>query len=315
MKLNIVYFPFSHLGKTELDSVGTFFPSMACLPLEADFSRHPQLNALVESGFLRPTFPSAEQVAEVDRRAASFRDWAGLNRGNEKNLKALLKDNPYFCDDTQLAQIQSQIRQGLGHGEREDIKELDDGVGLLLFLKLAQLLDAQGEDIDGELDALDRNRMALFSELKGELDLPGENGGQSRDLDPGRVMTWERIQTWAAWARKCEILGGKTLLVTTSRAVFQELETRADQVINTLDIDSIKVHENGCDETQDWQGQFVEMLQNHIETGSMELPLPEAQDGCRIMGRLQLGLFSGKMVEECFNQPGRPLAVCRVGIK
>ncbi len=45
---------------------------------------------------------------------ADYLAWAQLHRGNERNLKHLLKASPYFKSDTDLTSIKSQIIQGEG---------------------------------------------------------------------------------------------------------------------------------------------------------------------------------------------------------
>ena len=319
MSVSPVFFPFSHLGQRDIETLEVFFPSITHLPMSRDFNDAPALAAKVDAGVLTPVFPDAARMAEVERQVASFLDWADLNRGNERNLKALLKETPYFCDDTQLAQIQSQIRQGVGPGISASDDQTQGSPSPLLFLKLAQNLDAQDEKIQGELDSLAQSQQSLFAQLKGELELSETDAAPADKHDPGLTLTRERIQAWAAWFKASDArsaMAGSPLLVTTSAAVYNHLIQGADQVINTLDIESIKVHENGCDLTHEWQGHFVERLQKYIEAGSsVDLSLPEAQDGCRCMGGIQLGLFADRILEEALGQPGRPLAVCRVVLK
>ncbi len=322
MTLSPVFFPFTHMGEGALDALEPFFSNIVCLPLDRDWAQRPTLAQAAERGLLLPVFPHADVVDEVEGHAGTFQAWADLHRGNERNLGALLKDSPYFCDDTQLTRIQSQILKGSqGNGDAASSTPTDAQriSSALLFLKLAQDRDAQEEKIQGELAALERNKSELFSQLKGEVDGLSHARESVLNPDPGRTMTRERIAAWAAWARHCGLFREKedqTLLLTTSSAVFEYLEANAEGPINTLDIESIKGHEVECDWRQKWQKRFANSIQQMVETGSsIKSPLPEAQDGCRCMGRVQLGLFSGKVVEECFNQPGISLAVCRVELK
>jgi hypothetical protein len=343
-----LFFPFSHISKEQLKTISAFFPKFGLLPLVQDFTSDPILAKLTEQGILEPHFPPIQSLVQAEKQVQSYLDWAQLNKGNEKNLKSLLKDQPYFFDGTGISSIQSQIRGGTGKvgesikegtlgREKSDKEKLVQDP--LLFLKFAQLLDIQNEAVDEQLQALEQTRISLFSELKGEKgrvdfgkNVLGQNKLSQKDSDsyergqrdtypndPGRFMTKERIISWIRYANEKDFVTGNgkfPVLVTTSPAVLDYLMSVSEYVINALDIDSIKVHEDGCENKHRWQQSLDKFIKEIIvRKSSSKKDLPCADDRCSQSGQIQLCLFSGESLGELFNMPGRQLAVCLVKVK
>lgn len=327
--IKTIFFPFSHISKDQLKVVTAFFSKVGFLPMVNDFRSDPILAELAEQGNLLPVFPLARDIGLVEKQVQSYLDWAKLHRGNEKNLKLLIKEQPYFMEDTALSNILSQIRKGtqkketssdhgnIGHGK----KAVQDP---FLLLKFAQLLDVQNEGIDDELDALEQSKSSLFSQLLGET---SENNSGKSDSgifsssspDPGRIMTKERVVSWFRYAVKKEMLnaaGKFPLLITTSPVVLDYMVSKCDGVINALDIDSIKVHENGCKNKDKWQYNFFKFLEEVIAgKSSSGIEQPEAGDNCIMSGRIKLCLFPEESIKEFLNIPGQSIAVCLVQLK
>lgn len=323
--IDTMFFPFSHISKNQLTSVTAFFQNMGFLPLVKDFTADPILADLAEKDILYPVFPLVQDLGEAEKQVQSYLDWAKLHRGNEKNLKALLKEEPYFMDATGLSSIQSQIRGGVKHPLSDQKKKVPNP---LLLLKFAQLLDVQNEGIDDELTALEKSNASLFSELIGET--PAEkseekseeksDGGlpDSSYLDPGRIMTKERVVFWFRYAAEREIFKqpGAPLLVTTSPAVLDYMVSQCEGVINALDIDSIKVHENDCEKKCNWHQEFDQFLKETIagKNCSRGVP-PEADDRCFLSGKIKLCLFPEGGMKAFLNIPDQSIAVCLVQLK
>jgi len=319
-----LFFPFSHISKDQLNSVTAFFSSFGLLPLVPDFSADPMLASLAEQAVLHPIFfPSARELDLVEKQVHSYQDWAQLHRGNEKNLKVLLKEQPYFMEDTGLSSIQSQIRSGIQKKETS-FDQKKAGQNPLLLLKFAQLLDVQNEGIDDELTALEQSKSSLFSELIGATleKNPGkpDRGTSCQDpADPGRIMTQERVLSWFRYAQAKDAFklpGATPLLVTTSPAVLDYMVSNSQGVINALDIDSIKVHENECENKCKWQQDFYQFLEETIvsENSSGGIP-PGADDTCSLSGQIKLYLFPEGGTKAFFNIPDQSLAVCLVQLK
>jgi len=318
--LKTMFFPFAHISKNQLTSVTAFFQNVGLLPLVPDFASDPMRAALTEKGILHPLFSSAQELRGVEKQVQSYLDWAKLHKGNEKNLKSLLKDEPYFMDATGLSSIQSQIKGGVKETGSDPKKEVQNP---LLLLKFAQLLDAQNEGIDDELTALEKSKISLFSELTGEIsekkfETPARALEDSAYSDPGGIMTKERVLSWFRYAGEREIFKqpGAPLLVTTSPAVLDFMVSRCEGVINALDIDSIKVHENDCEKKCSWQHNFSQCLKETIAgKKSSESVQPEADDACFLLGRIKLCLFPEGGMKAFLNIPDQSIAVCLVQLK
>ncbi|MBU0973347.1 MAG: hypothetical protein KKC20_22080 [Proteobacteria bacterium] len=316
--IETLFFPFSHISKEQLKIVSAFFHSITFLPLVADFTQDPLLGQMTEKKVLQPVFPLAQDLGRAENQARAYLDWATLHRGNEKNLKSLLKDQPYFIEDTDIPSIRSQIRSGTKRNQTsvDQKKAVQDP---LLLLKFAQLSDVQNEGIEDELAALEQTRSLLFSELTGEsLGKKYEKPGPDT-VDPGRRMTRERLVAWFSYARQKGVLegpGGMPLLVTTSPAVLDHMVSGSEGVINALDIDSIKVHEKDCVNKGRWQQDVFQFLKETIlSKSSSGVALPEADDTCLLRGQIKVCLFPEGCTKAFFNTPGQSIAVCLVQLK
>ncbi len=316
-----LFFPFSHITQYQLKVISAFFSKLGYFPLKPDLNSDPILARLMENNILAPLFSSAETLKAIEQQLQSYVSWANVHKGNENNLKSLIQEPPYFSEVTELARVQTQIKGG-NIQEPETAKK--PGQNPLLLLKFAQMLDAQKEEIDEKLQRVAQNRSSLFSQLKGELletelekIIPGFPDPE-RD-DPGRVMTEERVVSWIRYAVKKGLFNqaeSSPLLVTTSPAVLDCFTSKTLDVINALDIDSIKVHENGCPHKQAWQQAFSHFLEEPIIGRSVSgTCLPWAEDSCVLSGQIKLCIFPGGDINAFFNIPGKQLKVCLVQLK
>ncbi len=320
MTLKVLFFPFTHITRNQLDTLLTFFPSFHHLPVSVDFNQDQVLRNLFEQGKITPFFSSAEELEPVEQKVEQYLAWARIHKGNEVNLKSLLKDTPSFTSDTHVTAIKSQIK-----GTQGDIASaVSDEFVLqrdLLFLKMAQLCDEQNERIDLELKNLDKTREKLVSTLRGlEEPLSEAQAGKTGDYqDFGAVMTRERISAWSGcMAQKGGIKsdGNRPLFVTTSEAAFDYLESNCEDIVNTLDIDQIKVHENCCENKSEWQRQFCDCLTGAVQgDGNRENNLPKIEDECSLFGQIKLSYFSGNGINNLFNLSDKQIPVCLIKLK
>ena len=320
---NFLFFPFTHITQKQLNITLAFFPSFQYLPGSRDFKHDQVLQELCELGQIHPIFLSPEEFETVEQKVEQYRAWAQIHKGDEVNLKSLLKDSPYFTSDTNVTAIKSQIK-----GFKED--KADSGAvestesalqHNLLFLKIAQLCDEQNERIDLKLKKLDTSRDKLMSTLRG-LDSPLSDIQDSKmdaDKDLGAMMTRERIYAWSGCMVQKGALeqeGGSPLFITTSEAVFSYLESICKDVINALDIDKIKVHENECENKDEWQHQFCDDLMRAVQTGgNRENKLPKVSDKCLLSGQIKLNIFSGDDINQVFNCSDKQIPVCLIKLK
>ncbi len=321
MNYNFLFFPFTHITDESLEIIMTFFPEIRFLSLNPDFSRTEGQGILTEQGRLVPVTCPEEQLARAEAVFRQYLEWTQLHRGNERNLKLLLKDNPYFTSDSDIFAIKSQLR-GSGH-KKQDASYDSSLVNHILFLKTAHSCDEQNEKIDRELSAIAAREDSIVRQLRGVAEFQDMNGntsaGSGYSRDPGEMMTKERISAWAA----CMAANGEPdrageipLFVTTSRAVFDYLDSICTDSINALDIDSINVHENECENTGTWQAEFVQYLVSAVNgQGTEETDMPKVADKCNVRGSLKVKRFSGEKLKAVFNMPGNDVIVCLAGLR
>ena len=133
-----LFFPFTHITQNDLDTILTFLSQLHCLSINRNFKKSKNLQQLFDQGKIIPYFLSPETLAPVEQKAEQFFECARIHKGDELNLKSLVKDNPYFTSDSDVTAIQSQIRWNKKDGQ----DSLSDDLSLqkdLLFLKMAQI--------------------------------------------------------------------------------------------------------------------------------------------------------------------------------
>lgn len=313
-----VFFPFTHIRENQLAILSAFFPQISFLPVKKEKNDLPHIKMAVEQGRLKRILLADQALGLAAQKSLQYVEWAKIHKGNEHNLKAIIKDSAYFTSDTQISAIKSQIRSSAGKKDEVQVQSFEKE---LLFLSMAQMCDEQNEQVELELKNVEKKREKLFSVLKGDEE-PFESilkASPVEDADPGLVMTRERILSWAGGihlSQSMDLAREKTFLVTTSPAVMDYLESICTDVINALDIDQIKVHENNCRMKNEWQHRFCESLMLAVQGGSLrEKELLESADSCKISGQVRLRIFSGDLVEELFKISGRQIVVCLVNLK
>jgi len=316
--MDVLFFPFSHVDEIQRTTMAAFFSRFIFLPLAADLSQSPDMVPLVNDDAAVPAFTAGPRLEEVASRVHAWMTWARMHRGNEHNLKSLIRDTPYLTDHLGPAPIQSELRSRMAGKALQKPENSSREPDPLLFSIIARLTDAQNEAIDQAMAELEKKRTALFSRLRG--DTPPEYSGKSRPSrrDPGAVMTRERIRAWAACAREAGLFSNQkpVIFATTSAAVFDQVSANASQVINALDIDGIKVHEDGCDHQAEWQKQVLNLIGTVAdgsvdEARALEILGPMA-DACALTGGIQVQTMEGPDLETKLNLPGKGLRVCRV---
>ena len=315
-----LFFPFTHITENQLNTILAFFPSFQYLPVSVDFKHNQVLQELFEQGKITPFFSSPKELVTVELKFEQYLEWANIHKGNEVNLKSLLKDNPYFTSDSDVKAIKSQVK-GVKGDKGESLPDESTLQQDLLFLKMAQLCDEQNERIDLQLKDLDKTRDKLISTLRGlESPLSEIKDIKTDDYkDLGSMMTHERICAWSrcmAAKKGLKQDGDSPLFITTSEAVFDYLESNCKDVANTLDIDKIKVHENKCENKSKWQHHFCDYLMRAIQAdGNRENDLPKVNDRCSFSGKIKLNLFSGNSINKFFNCSYRQVPVCLIKLK
>jgi hypothetical protein len=186
---------------------------------------------------------------------------------------------------------------------------------------MAQLCDEQNEGIDSALSDLDTSHDRLISSLRGLENFPGEvwDGKSLSRKDLGAMMTRQRILSWSrcmAAMGGLNLQGDTPLFITTSDAVFEYLESNSKDVVNALDIDQIKVHENECKNKSEWHHHFCDDLMLAIQgQGVLEDDLPQVNDNCSLFGQIKLCFFSGNDINNLLNLSDEQILVCLIKLK
>ena len=339
MTIRFIFFPFTHICENQLKTVLTFFPSFEYLPITKDFDSRPNLNKLFGLRKIVPYFLSNDRLVALEQNLEQYLAWAQIHKGNEVNLKLLLKQTPYFKSDSDVTAIKSKIKKSQGDKDPDIALSSESHLRQdLLFLKMADLYDEQNEGIDLALNHLDKSHDTLISNLRGlenfsshdkmsnvqnNTDVDAEKGLDNKDA--GAFMTQQRI--WA-WSRCMAAMGGLNhqqgdtpLFITTSEAVFDYLESNGNGAVNALDIDKIKVHENECKNKSLWQNQFCDDLMRAFQSdGGRENNLPQINDNCNLdncnlSGEIKLCIFSGDDINKLFNCSDKQIYVCLIKLK
>ena len=351
MTIRFIFFPFTHICENQLKTVLTFFPSFEYLPITKDFDSRPNLDKLFGQRKIGPFFLSNDRHVALEQNLEQYLAWAQIHKGNEVNLKLLLKQTPYFKSDSDVTSIKSKIKKSHGGKDPDNVFSSESHLQQdLLFLKMAGLYDEQNEGIDFALNHLDKSHDTLISNLRGlesfsshdkmskvqdntdvdsENELDHQNGSDNKKgpnnknkeaKDAGAFMTQQRIWAWsrcmAAMGGLNHLEGDTPLFITTSEAVFDYLESNCNDVVNALDIDKIKVHENECKNKSQWQDQFCDDLMRAFQAdGDRENNLPEINDNCHLSGQIKLCIFSGDDINKLFNLSDKQIYVCLIKLK
>ncbi|MEX1303081.1 MAG: hypothetical protein AB1Z38_04790 [Desulfotignum sp.] len=319
--MDVLFFPFSHVDETQRTTLTAFFSQVIFLPLAADLTQSPSMGPLVENDRAIPVFTSGSRLDEVASRVKAWMNWAAMHQGNGTNLKNLIRNTPYLTDHLGPVPIQSELRARMAGKTPQDSEESPEKSDPLLFSIIARLTDAQNEAIDQAMAVLEKKRLTLFSQLSGDTDpeKPGSDGPSRRD--PGAVMTRERIRAWAACAREAHLFSSQNprVLVTTSAAVYDQVSADASRVTNALDIDAIKVHEDGCVHQGEWRKRVLTLMDT-VSAGPVDLVqaqkiLDGMNDACALTGRIQVQRVEGPDLETKLNLAGKGLLVCRVTLR
>ena len=221
---DVLFFPFTFMDACQARTVACFFDRFGILDIHPETPLPAPVSDLEASGALSRIPVDTTMLAAAKLKVRAWLDWAAINRGNEKNLRALIRETAFLKDDSGVAAIRSDIRSGIRKGgikNQTPEETLADEHAALVFLQLAHMYDSENQEIQNALDALDAENDALFAELKGD----GEEGVSTQakeENDPGWAMTLERIKAWWSVAFDTGLFSKEAtpVLVTASRAVM-----------------------------------------------------------------------------------------------
>ena len=302
-----LFFPFTHVRQQDARALFTCFRGFCHLgvssPREVE-GLDPDIDLVL---------PTQNELMSTLAKVEDYKQWAVVNQGRPGQLKARVRETPYFTSDTGVATLKSSIEKGAGvnnAGAPESVTPVDSREAYLrslVFLRTAQEADVDTEDVNARLCSIARNEAALFSALKDGAPLAKQgvdSCSPDQDQDPGRIMTEERILAWARFLReKTDVLKESEPLipVTSSQAVIDYFYLKAKKSTKILDIENFKVHERCCEHSAGWQGRLKSAMENAISGNNPGTnDLIEAEDGCGLLADIQLYLFSGDDVINIF---------------
>ncbi|WP_319574354.1 hypothetical protein [uncultured Desulfobacter sp.] len=319
--INFYFFPFTFMDERQAKTLSCFFDNFNVLDIHDGAVLPEPMAGLAAKGVLTRVCLDKEKLALAEQKARAYLDWATIHKGNEKNLRALIRENVFFKDESGVAAIRAGIRN------RTDSHDPDTAIGrdsnnFFVFLKLADIYDREHQAIETALDALDQENAALIAELKGDGDIFASEG-HAKTSEPGQAMTEKRIQAWLEAADDAELFdrSGIPVLITTSRAVMDEFLTGAGKAINALDIDCIKVQTNNCEVIKQRHLKIKAILNQMAKGEQMAKGLTldpekeyfEGADHGPGTGRIQIRFFSGLGdVNLIKKNPGGQIGVCLV---
>ncbi len=315
-----LFFPFTHITRNDLETILTFFPQFHCLSINKDFKNNKVLHKLFEQGKIFPHFLSSQIFTPVEQKTEQYLEWAKMHKGNERNLKLLLKENPYFTSDKDITAIKSQIK-GLKKDKNPPLSHDSSFQNDLLFLKMAQLYDEQNEGIDIELKDINKLSDKLVSNLCGveNVEEKIKDKEQSIYSDSRNMMIHQRILAWFRSVNAMEIINKEdvpVLFVTANDEVFHYFESNCEDMVNILDIDNIKVHENKCKNREIWQAEFNSYLTGILQADDdREKSIPVVNDKCCTTGQIKVCKFFGGAMNHQFNVIDRQIFVCLIKLK
>ncbi len=316
-----VFFPFTHVDPVQEQALLSVFRFMFFMPVSTRSLVSRDIDHPGSEQALEPVWPlGPEPVQAAVRAADEYIKWGELNYENGTHLKTLINQMPYGTDDTAVTALKSKLLAP-GGPDIEPAGEVDEKLfQALLFLRMAQLSDEQKAQVDSSFDALNRKHADLFSRITPENEdhlfdnLPP--AGKQSFWDPGSYLTAKRIQAWFMYfikGRTGPEHGQMPVLVTTSQAVFDHLASFDKKLVNALDIDRIKVHENNCAEDNTWQERFYGLVHSAYGKG------PGHDDGILVSGdrcgsdaRIKLYLLSGRAIDTIVQNRYETIPVCLV---
>ncbi len=225
-----IYFPFTYIPESTAALLSGFMgPVTVFQPIE--LHRPETLGRLERDGHIEIRVPAADNEDRLAQCLSEFTEWGRLHHGEETSLKDFFKTG--FSRNNFTAQIRTDI---LKDG-KEDTSEPDPLFLSRLFLLMAQDLDAKQSEINEELASSIDDEQDLFTGMTGEQKVPDPAKESLFKNDFGVYQTGSRI---SAWFRLLETAADESaFLVTSSRAVFEEMLEKFPGLINVREFNNI----------------------------------------------------------------------------
>ncbi len=308
-----IFFPFTHFKKKDYEIVSALFKSIIFFPVSGRSEFEESIADIGDAGVILPVFPEEKQLGMVLQKVDEFRRWGELNQDNRGNLKTFFQDKPCFTSDTDPGYLRARIKRTADRSDEpgeEETSLLKD----LMFLRLAKLHDFEKEGLQSKFDLVLRDEHRLFSEIQG---ISSEFDRESVE-DAGAYMTAERVSAWCNFFNANHLFNmydSDLLFVTTSSAVMEYLLSVSKNKIKLLDIDGLKVHENKCENKNQWVETFNKYVENLVTKGQQALDAPaERDDNCALEIKIKLYLLKGDVISSFFQGLDQKVLICLLSV-
>lgn len=225
----IHYMPFTYMSDGLIGQVASAVGPFSVCQL-AESMQPLDMRHWIQKGLVHPLFAVGLNTDQLHKAIAEFNQWGSIHEGRLAAMAGMcLSDQSQYpvLDEQAPTRISTLIRQ---YENRSADSRPDTMFRAALFLAMAQIYDAQQDEVSGTLANVQDMEMEMVSQLAGDpAELPKAlsatpSGWTGVDPDPGLQLTDQRISAWAVLA--CRLETSAHLYLTTSRAVFSAMLDR-----------------------------------------------------------------------------------------
>ncbi len=308
-----ILFPFTHLQADDIKVVSALFKSIFFFPASMPDEFEQSISQIKDKDIFVPIYPDNKDFELALNKVNEYRNWGELNKENKGNLKVFLQNRPYLTDDNTVAHIRAGIEST--HNDSHDGASKEELLlRNLMFLRLAKIHDIEKENLDSHFDLIEENENKLFSDIQGH----DSKFDTKRKEDLGEYMTSKRVGAWVDFFNEkipFNSFDSPLLFVTTSPAVMEYLLSVSENKIKLLDIEDLKVHENICENKNQWVEAFNKYVENLVISGQQFLNTPaERDDNCTLAVKIKLYLLQGDDISSFSQGIGQQIPICLVSV-
>ena len=324
-----IFFPFTHLQDSDIKAVSAFFKSIFFFPASEPAEFGESVKNMADKDLLLPIYADKKDFEPVLHKVNEYRKWGELNKENKGNLKVFLQEKPYLTNDTGIPNIRAGIESVPQKGR--DVPSEDDSLfKSLMFLRLAKIYDLEKDNLNNQFDDIEKDEENLFSVIQGldqksdqklDRDFDQSRGNPSLKKgaeDLGAYMTPQRISAWVDFFNRRKPFSSfesPLLFVTTSTAVMEYLLSISKNIIKSLDIDKLKVHEKKCENRNQWVDAFNKYVEDFVVSSQQPENAPvEKDDNCTLEMKIKLYLLQGDVISSFFQGIGQNIPVCFISV-
>ncbi|MCD4743675.1 MAG: hypothetical protein K8R67_14525 [Desulfobacteraceae bacterium] len=320
-----IFFPFTHIQDSDIKVISAFFKSIFFFPASEPAEFEESVKNMADKDLLLPIYAEKKDFEPVLHKVDEYRKWGELNKENKGNLKVFLQEKPYLTNDTGVPHIRAGIERV--PEESGDLPSEENSLfKSLMLLRLAKIYDLEKDNLNNQFNDIKKNEEKLFSAIQGLDQKSDRNLGQNRENlflnrsveDLGEYMTSRRLSAWVDFFNRRKPFSSfdsPLLFVTTSAAVMEYLISISKNIIKSLDIDKLKVHEKKCENMKQWVKTFNKYVEDLVVSGQQPVNAPaERDDNCTLEVQIKLYLLQGDVISSFFQGVGQSIPVCLISV-